>query len=227
MNLREKLIELRKEKGLTQSQLAKELKISESSIKKYENEKNPRTPEISVLKFYSEYFKVSFDYLLNDSINNKTITNIYIEKILDLSDKAIDNLTEHQHKAITSFLETKYSITINTLFDVYKKASFLKNEIRKYAIQSNDTKELAISVKNFFNIYNAFSKESRAFCSYTYNIENLETVHEDILDGEASEFYASQELDEEISYIYTILENTCKVIKLELFETLSKFLEEE
>lgn len=226
MNLREKLIKLRKEKGLTQSQLAKKLKISESSIKKYENGKNPRTPEINVLKFYSEYFEVSFDYLLNDSINNKTITNIYIEKILDLSDKAIDNLTEHKHKAITSFLETKYSITINTLFDVYKKSSFLKNEIKKYAIQSNDTKELAISVKNFFNIYNTFSKESRAFCSYTYNIENLETIHEDILDGEASGSYASQELDEEISYIYTILENTCKVIKLELFETLSKFLEE-
>lgn len=44
MTLREKLIELRTEAKLTQENLAKKLCISTSSIKKYENEKNPRTP---------------------------------------------------------------------------------------------------------------------------------------------------------------------------------------
>ncbi len=57
-----RLKELRKEKGLTQVQLAEELKIDKSTIAKYETDKIE--PSISMLKAFVKYFKVSADYIL-------------------------------------------------------------------------------------------------------------------------------------------------------------------
>lgn len=54
--------DLRKEKGLTQSNLAKLLSVSDRTIGFYET--GQRDPDTSTLKTLSEYFDVSVDYLL-------------------------------------------------------------------------------------------------------------------------------------------------------------------
>lgn len=54
--------ELRKEKGLTQLKLAKEVDISRSAIAMYET--NECDPSSEMLKTLSAYFDVSTDYLL-------------------------------------------------------------------------------------------------------------------------------------------------------------------
>lgn len=65
-----RLKELRESKGLSQAQLADELNISRGSISYYENAE--RTPDITVLAIFKEYFQVDFDYLLGySSIQNK------------------------------------------------------------------------------------------------------------------------------------------------------------
>jgi len=53
---------LRNEKGLTQSDLAKLLNVSDRTIGYYEN--GQRDPDTSSLKILSEYFEVSVDFLL-------------------------------------------------------------------------------------------------------------------------------------------------------------------
>lgn len=58
----ERFKNLRKEKGLTQPELAKIFHTTKSSISKYENNKS--LPEVETLKEYADYFKVSIDYLL-------------------------------------------------------------------------------------------------------------------------------------------------------------------
>lgn len=55
--------ELRKNKQLTQAQLAKELYISESYIAYIET--NHRNPSMDVVAKIAEYFHVSADYLIN------------------------------------------------------------------------------------------------------------------------------------------------------------------
>ena len=50
MDLRNKLINLRKEKKYTQEQLAQKLGISVSTIKNYESKKKSRTPDINILQ---------------------------------------------------------------------------------------------------------------------------------------------------------------------------------
>lgn len=54
--------ELRKEKWLTQIQLAQELKIDKSTIAKYETD--VVEPSLSMIYILIEYFNVTADYLL-------------------------------------------------------------------------------------------------------------------------------------------------------------------
>ena len=56
-----RLKSLRKEKGLTQSDMAKLLNITQNAIFRYESGQNE--PSLSTILFYSEYFNVSIDYI--------------------------------------------------------------------------------------------------------------------------------------------------------------------
>ncbi|MFR8337004.1 MAG: helix-turn-helix transcriptional regulator [Eisenbergiella massiliensis] len=66
----DKLIVLRREKGLSQEQLAEYLEVSRQSVSKWEADKT--MPEISKLIAISELFQVSLDYLLNDDLKTGT-----------------------------------------------------------------------------------------------------------------------------------------------------------
>ncbi len=65
MNLAEKLISLRKQKGLTQLELAERLNVSRQAISRWEV--GTAVPGTDNLKFLSELYGVSVDYLLNDN----------------------------------------------------------------------------------------------------------------------------------------------------------------
>ncbi len=70
MKLSEKLYKLRKEKGLSQEQLAEKLKISRQAISKWES--GNAVPEIENLTALSNFFSVSLDYLMKDDISELT-----------------------------------------------------------------------------------------------------------------------------------------------------------
>ena len=86
-----RLIDLRKNAGLTQEQLAKNLNISRDSVNSWENDSNNRFPAIDKLILLAEYFKVSVDYLLGRSEYTQ-IGNKEISEMTGLSDKAINKL---------------------------------------------------------------------------------------------------------------------------------------
>ena len=65
----ERLLELRKEKGISQATLAKELKISDGVVCYWEtNRSEPTAPNLVKL---DDYFDVSVDYLLERTDNPK------------------------------------------------------------------------------------------------------------------------------------------------------------
>ncbi len=68
MKLEEKLISLRKQKGLTQLQVAEEIDVSRQAISKWES--GVAVPSIDNLKFLSKLYGVSLDYLLNDDVES-------------------------------------------------------------------------------------------------------------------------------------------------------------
>lgn len=73
MNLSDTLKYLRAEKGLTQTQLAKMLEITQDSISLWE--KGKRTPDTQYIVKLADVFEVSTDYLLgrSDDFGNVTV----------------------------------------------------------------------------------------------------------------------------------------------------------
>ena len=67
MKLSEKLYKLRKERGLSQEQLADALGVSRQAISKWEG--GAAIPEVEKLLALSKYFGVTADYLLNDELD--------------------------------------------------------------------------------------------------------------------------------------------------------------
>ena len=72
MKLSEKLIKLRKEKGLSQEEFGNQINVSRQAVSKWENEE--AKPDINKLKEIVKKFNVNYNYLLNDEIENKEET---------------------------------------------------------------------------------------------------------------------------------------------------------
>lgn len=70
MTLAEKIFTLRKKNGLSQDELAGELGVTRQAVYKWES--GNASPEIDKLKSLARLFDVSFDYLLNDEIDEYT-----------------------------------------------------------------------------------------------------------------------------------------------------------
>lgn len=64
MKFEEKLIQLRKSRGLSQEALAEQLGVSRQAISRWES--GETTPDLTNLKLLSELYGVSADYLLHD-----------------------------------------------------------------------------------------------------------------------------------------------------------------
>ena len=65
MEFNEKLQELRKQKALTQEELAKELFVSRTAISKWESGRG--YPNIESLKLIAQFFSVTVDELLSSN----------------------------------------------------------------------------------------------------------------------------------------------------------------
>ena len=68
MSLAEKLVALRKQKGLTQMDLAEQLNVSRQAISRWEV--GAAVPSIDNLRILSDIYEISVDYLLDDDTSN-------------------------------------------------------------------------------------------------------------------------------------------------------------
>ena len=71
----DRLKSLRKDKKLTQTDMAKLLNVTQNAIFRYESGQNE--PSLSTILFYSEYFNVSIDYIFG---KERKITSSQINK---------------------------------------------------------------------------------------------------------------------------------------------------
>lgn len=155
---------LREEKGLNQTQLAKELKISRGSISFYEN--GDRTPDIEIFNSICKYFDVSYDYLLGKSDLKKS--NIKIDAIREythLSDYNIQLLHEYKNYHLInmvndilngllknqSFVEQAQDYLFYKEMIDYSKELFYKSMCEKYnvSLAEDELGKLDISYRIF------------------------------------------------------------------------------
>lgn len=94
MRFNEKLIELRKSKGLSQDELGEKLGVSRQTISKWELAQS--YPDFQRLVLISDYYNISLDLLVKDidvdDIREKTITDNRIQDIYDDVKKAKDTI---------------------------------------------------------------------------------------------------------------------------------------
>lgn len=76
-----RLQELRKQRGLTQEQIAEKLNVTNQSVSKWEKDIN--APDITLLVELADLFKTSVDYLLGRDVN---------EPVVAATQKSIDQL---------------------------------------------------------------------------------------------------------------------------------------
>ena len=62
MKLADRILELRKQKGISQEALADKFGVSRQAISKWESEQS--TPELDKIVLMSDFFEVTTDYLL-------------------------------------------------------------------------------------------------------------------------------------------------------------------
>lgn len=102
MNLAERIATLRKQKGLSQTDLARATSVSREIIGRYE--RGEAMPSIEVAKKIADTFGVSLDYLAGEGINasfdKKSLTRLQdIEKLdADTKEKiyfVIDNIIQN------------------------------------------------------------------------------------------------------------------------------------
>lgn len=94
----QKLKDLRKQYGLTQSQLANKLGLGVSTIGMYESD--IRKPSYTVIKKIADYFNVTIDYLISDDTNQ----DIEDTDELIAFAKNIKKLSPKQKEQIKSFI---------------------------------------------------------------------------------------------------------------------------
>lgn len=73
MNIGNKIKVLRKEKGVTQEELANSVGVSFQAVSKWEN--NIALPDITLLPMLAEYFGVSMDELFDFSLRETEAAN--------------------------------------------------------------------------------------------------------------------------------------------------------
>lgn len=87
MNIEDRIQLLRKQKGLSQEQLADEIGVSRQLVSKWENEQ--AVPDMERIIILSDYFGTTTDYLLKG-----------IEPTVEKEVKKTPSLTEHQIRSI-------------------------------------------------------------------------------------------------------------------------------
>ena len=65
-----RLKDLRRKKGVTQEQVANELKLSVDTVRK--NEQGVRGLSIDIAEMYSQYYETSIDYIVNGTVNRNS-----------------------------------------------------------------------------------------------------------------------------------------------------------
>ncbi len=174
-----KLIKLRKEKGISQEELAKDLFVSRQAVSKWET--NRSLPNIEMLKQICNYYNVDINYLItNEEISEITLKNN--EEVMKISNKTKLNRII---LIVTSTL-TLICLILLIVFNMFDKDIIEEvipddNEVIGvlYNIESFDENNLTYSLEELYNLNLPFHLVNTVFdeVEYIENHSNLLSLH--------------------------------------------------
>jgi len=96
MDLHSRITELRKQKGWSQSELAKQIQVSREIVGRYE--RGDAVPSIDIAKRMADAFEVSLDYLVGAT--EKQLNKDMVKRIED-----VDKMKPDDKKMVFAFLD--------------------------------------------------------------------------------------------------------------------------
>ncbi|MGY0692663.1 helix-turn-helix domain-containing protein [Virgibacillus sp. FSP13] len=131
--LKDRLVELRKEKKRTQGEIAKVIGVTRPAYTAYE--KGNRTPDYKILESLADYFDVTTDYLLgrtnnrNESVKDDFDSLAEIKKIVD--DLGIEDLFFHN-------IDDWKNLTPEDVEEIRNHFEYVAHKARKRKEKNND-----------------------------------------------------------------------------------------
>ncbi|MCL2528656.1 MAG: helix-turn-helix domain-containing protein, partial [Defluviitaleaceae bacterium] len=103
INIARAIISKRKEKGITQEELANYIGVSSASVSKWETSQS--YPDILLLPQLAAYFNISIDELMGyePQMTKKDIAKLYSKLYKDLSDKPFDGVIKQCRETIKKY----------------------------------------------------------------------------------------------------------------------------
>jgi len=143
INIARTIINKRKEKGLTQEELANHIGVSSASVSKWETSQS--YPDIVLLPQLASYFNISIDELMNyePQMTKRDIAKLYCKLYEGLSHKPFDDVIEQCREAIKKYFSCfplllqmgGFLLSASVTADDSEKASELIAEARELFIR--------------------------------------------------------------------------------------------
>ncbi len=159
MKLNEKLMKIRKEKGLSQEEFGNEINVSRQAVSKWET--GETKPDVEKIQEIGKKFNISFDYLLNDEIDKEI---------------KLENKTCKKSKKKSLLKMLLVILLIYLLICIYKFIAFY----RFYLIANSFSEENYSMINNFqsSDLFDS-SYDSMMFCTDKIGNEIIETSYSD------------------------------------------------
>jgi len=167
INIARTIINKRKEKGITQDDLANYIGVSKASVSKWETGQS--YPDITFLPQLAAYFNISIDDLMGyePQMTKEDIRKLYLELSADFAAKPFDEVISHCREIIKKYFSCfPLLFQIGALFVNYSAVS--KDEGKMKSIIA-EARELFIRVKSQSDDVE-LAKQAlcmEAFCSFT------------------------------------------------------------
>lgn len=178
MLLGDKIRSLRKNKQITQAQLAEALSVSPQSVSKWEN--NMSVPDISVLPVIARYFGITMDELFNYRLDALNYKERFIRFMANNGMLQFGNFTLKSGRRSPYLIHSGYTLTGSQLS---KLGEFYAECIREHNIDSNclvgiDNRDVPLVIATSMTLFNKYGIDS--FHCVDFDIKNDAFEHQDI-----------------------------------------------
>lgn len=156
MQIGEKIRLLRKQKKITQAQLAQALSVSSQSVSKWENQLS--VPDISVLPEIARYFGITMDELFNFRLDALNYKERFIRFMVDNGMLRFGEFTLKSGRVSPYLIHSGYNLTGSL---ISKMGGFYADCIREHGIATNclfgiDSREIPLVIATGMTLFNKY-----------------------------------------------------------------------